>query len=150
MPFHITPFAAVAMVVFIVVSVLIGAFMAGAGGWRALAERYRAGAVLPNTGDEERFRFTSLRTAGGAIGLATYESCVMVGVGDRGISLALFAPFRLWHPPLFIPWEAVEGCRRMEHIAGPVTELRVREGGTLTFVGAPGTAIARRLESDRP
>ena len=64
MPFHITPFAAVAMVIFVLFSVLVGAFMAGAGGWRALAEQYRAGAVLPNGGDEERFRFASLRTAG--------------------------------------------------------------------------------------
>jgi hypothetical protein len=41
MPFNIAPHAAVAMLVFIALSVLVGAAMAGAGGWRALAERYR-------------------------------------------------------------------------------------------------------------
>ena len=150
MPFHITPFAAVAMVGFVVVSVVIGAIMAGAGGWRALAEMYPAGAGLANGAEEERFRFSSLRTTGGPLGTATYESCVTIGVGDRGISLALWAPFRLWHPAVFLPWNAVDGSRQVEHMAGPVTEISVRGKGTLQFVGRAGSAVARRLPSLSP
>ncbi|HYC31537.1 MAG TPA: hypothetical protein VEB59_04565 [Gemmatimonadales bacterium] len=149
MPFHLAPFAAAAMVLFAAVSVVLGGFIAGAGGWRALAERYPAGATLGN-GAEERFRFASLRTSGGALGTAAYGSCVMIGVGDRGISLDLWAPFRLWHPALFIPWAAVEGCRRLAHMVGPVTQVRIRGGETLTFAGRAGEAVARRCPVELP
>jgi hypothetical protein len=60
MPFHIGPHAAVVMLVFIAVSVLVGAAMAGAGGWRALAERYPAPVTTPS--EEVRYRFSSIRT----------------------------------------------------------------------------------------
>ena len=146
MPFHISPFAAAAMVAFTVVSILVGALMAGAGGWRALAAAYPADATRGNGAEEERFRFASLRTAGGSLGTATFESCVNIGVGDRGISVALWAPFRLGHPPIFVPWNGVESSRRVEHMVGPVTQVTVRGGGTLMFVGRAGAAIARRLE----
>ena len=145
MPFHMTPFALAAMAVFIVGSVIVGAAMAGAGGWRDLAARYPVPPGAPPDEGGERFRFSSLRTAGGTIGTATYESCVTVGVGARGISLALWAPFRLFHPAMFIPWTAVERCRRVDHMAGALTQLDVRGGGTLSFVGRAGASIARRV-----
>jgi hypothetical protein len=78
MPFHISVYSAAALVAFAVVSVLIGSALAGAGGWRALAVRYPAPSTPP--ADEERYRFSSLRTASGVIGMATYGSCVTVGV----------------------------------------------------------------------
>jgi hypothetical protein len=140
MPFNISPYAAVAMLVFIAVSVPIGAAMAGAGGWRALAERYPALNTAPLK--EERYRFTSIRTGGGLLGTATYESCVMVGVSPQGLSLALWAPFRLLHPPLFLPWEALESCRSIECLWGKATLLTVRDGGNLTFTGRAAVAIA--------
>jgi len=144
MPFNIAPHAAVAMLVFIAMSVLVGAAMAGAGGWRALAERYPASGAPPS--EEERYRFSAIRTSGGLLGTATYNSCVMVGVSPRGMSLALWAPFRLFHPPLFIPWQAVESCRRIEHYASPWTQVTVRDGGTLTFTGRAAEAISRHAD----
>lgn len=110
MPFHISLHAAVAMLVFVAVSIFVGAATAGAGGWRALAKRYPE--LSATSLEEERYRFTSVRTGGGLLGTATYNGCVTVGVSTQGISLALRAPFRLFHPPLFIPWEA---CR----VGGP-------------------------------
>ena len=110
MPFHISPYVAVP--VFAAVSVVVGGVMAGVGGWRALAERYPAPVAPPI--DEKRYRFTSMRTGWGMFGMATYQGCVTVGVSSRGLSLALWVPFRLFHAPLFIPWEALERCRRIE------------------------------------
>jgi hypothetical protein len=142
MAFHITPYAAVALLVFVAVSLVVGAAMAGAGGWRALAERYPAPVAPPL--DEERYRFTSIRTGGGVFGTAYYGSCVTVGVSSRGLSLALWAPFRLFHPPLFIPWEALEGCRRIEHYRrGPWMLVTLRDGGDHTVTGQAAAAISR-------
>jgi hypothetical protein len=141
MPFHLSLRTAVALVVFMVVSILVGAAMAGAGGWRALAERYpppRA-TSLP----EERYRFTSVRTAGGLLGTATYKNCVTVGVSTGGISLALWGPFSLFHPPVFVPWIAVESCRTIEVYGAHATQLTVEHGESLTVYGQAAAAIAR-------
>lgn len=141
MPFHIGLHAVVAMLVFMIVSVLVGAALAGAGGWRALAERYPTPGGTPL--EEERYRFSSIRTGGGLLGMATYNSCVTVGVSPRGFSLALWAPFRLFHPPLFIPWEAVESCRSIEWYRGKGAQVAVRDGGSLTVTGQAAAAITR-------
>lgn len=140
MPFHISPYAA--LLVFVAVSVLVVGVMAGAGGWRALAARYPVPAAPPL--DEERYRFTSIRTGWGLFGTAYYGSCVTVGVGSRGLSLALWAPFALFHPPMFLPWEALESCRSVEWPrGGPLTQITVRDGGELTVTGRAGAAIFR-------
>lgn len=141
MPFHLTLPAAVALIGFVAVSVLIGSAMAAAGGWRALAGRYPAPITPPAR--EERHRFTSMRTAGGAIGVARYESCVTVGISPLGISLALWAPFRLFHPSLLLPWDAVETWRAFEVYGRHWTEIIVRGGGKVTVYGRAAQAISR-------
>lgn len=148
MPFYISPHAAVAMLVFVAISIFVGAALAGAGGWRALAERYPV--PVAASSEEQRYRFTSIRTAGGLLGTATYNSCVTVGVGYRGFSLTLWAPFRLFHPPLFIPWEAVENCRSIEHYWGKWTQVTVRDGGSLTVTGRAAAAISRHAVERDP
>ena len=141
------------MVVFVVVSVLVGSALAGGGGWRALAKRYPApGAMRP---DEERHRFCSITVAGGLIGAASYRSCVTVGVGAAGLSLALWAPFKLFHPPLFIPWDAVARCRAVERIRGRWTQVTTRNGIDVTFAGRVADdvydqAVARGLVEGAP
>jgi hypothetical protein len=119
-------------------SVVVGALV---GGWRKLAERYPAGAAPPL--DEERYHATSVRTGWGLLGSAYFSSCVTVGVSSRGLSLALWAPFRLFHPPLFIPWEALERCRSIEHYRAPRTLVTLRDGGDLTVTGQAAAAIFR-------
>jgi hypothetical protein len=142
MPFHLSLQAAVAMLLFAVVSVLIGAALAGAGGWRSMAERFPAPPQSPL--DEERYRFTSIRTAGGLIGSASYESCVTVGLSPRGISLALWAPFRLFHPSLLIPWDAVEACSAVVLYRGHATQVTLRGGGRVRIYGRAAQAVVQR------
>ena len=43
----------------------------------------------------------------GRLGWVNYNSCLTIHSGPEGIRLAVWAPFRLGHPPLFIPWSAM-------------------------------------------
>ena len=141
MPFDISWPVAIAMMAFIAFSTVVGAAMAGAGGWRSLASRYpvRSGAVA----GDERYRFSSMRTSGGLVGTAAYASCVTFRVGPRVIAVELWAPFSLFHPPFHLPWDAVERCRVVEMPGGTLTHLEIRGGGTLSVSGRAGAAIAR-------
>lgn len=65
-------------------------------GWTRLAQTYRAGEVEV---DESAW----LRT--GRIGAISYHSCLCLGVNDQGLRIAVAFPMRLFHPPLFIPWD---------------------------------------------
>lgn len=128
--------------VFIAISVLYGGAMAGMGGWRTLAERYPMPVAPPL--EEERFRFASMRTAWGLFGTAAYQGCVEIGVSVGGYSLALWAPFRLFHAPIFIPWEAVEKCRSIEWYRGTqLAQNKVRDGVELSVTGRAGAALIR-------
>jgi hypothetical protein len=72
------------------------------GGWGALASKYRATSVP----DGKRFWFQSA-----TLGSMKYGSCLTVVVGSAGLYLAVFAPFRMGHPPLLIPWTELHGLR---------------------------------------
>jgi hypothetical protein len=37
----------------------------------------------------------------------SYGNCVNFGADETGLYMAVFRPFRLGHPPLFIPWSEV-------------------------------------------
>jgi hypothetical protein len=140
-----SPVVIAAAIGFVVVSAVIGSVLAGAGGWRALAARYPLS--RSDAHDEEQHRFASLKTAGGAIGTATYRSVVTIGLGPRGISLSLWAPFAMNHPPIFLPWEAVEHYRMLEVYGNRWTTLRIRGGESITVYGRPAAAIATGAEA---
>jgi hypothetical protein len=95
----------VLMAAFVLVGVVFGGFTVS-GQWRALAVRFAAPAEPPR--GEVRFGFSSLRMTSGIGGI--YHHCVTIGVSDRGISLSLWLPMRLFHPPLLIPWRSVRSC----------------------------------------
>ena len=73
-------------------------------GWPKLAVRFRSSQPV----EGERFRFTS-----GSIGMSTwfpvnYRSCLFFTVNDVGFRISVLFIFRLFSPPLFIPWADVE------------------------------------------
>jgi hypothetical protein len=74
------------------------------GGWHSLASRYRAEESEGEAG--ERFRFVS-----GSLGArflpVSYNSCLFVTVNERGFGLSVLVLFRIFSPPLFIPWTEV-------------------------------------------
>jgi hypothetical protein len=79
------------------------------GGWHHLAERFKSYEPI----DGERFRFRSGAIGWGAFPVS-YGSCLFVTVGSTGFALSVLLPFRFLHPPLVIPWSAVERC---EHVS---------------------------------
>lgn len=72
--------------------------LATRGGWKELAVHYPAPAslVIP--------RFYT----GGRVGDVAYSGCLGVGADHRGLALNVMLPFRLWHAPLWIPWDVIE------------------------------------------
>ncbi len=69
-----------------------------ASGWRQLAKRYRCSD--PVSGKTWRFQSAGMRHHTPT----NYGSCVKVTANESGIWLSVFFPFRLGHPPLFLPW----------------------------------------------
>ncbi len=73
-------------------------------GWPNLALRFRSAQPV----EGERFRFAS-----GSMGISTwlpvnYRSCLFFTVNDIGFLVSVLFIFRLFSPPLFIPWAEVE------------------------------------------
>jgi hypothetical protein len=126
-------FLAVFVVMWCAVCVLIGQM----GGWQALAERY--GAAGRETG-ETRWAMQS-----GQMRMGTrYNGVLNIGADVRGLSLAVIFLFRPGHPPLFIPWEAIE-IREKPGFFWASVELVFREvpGVQLTVSKNLGMKIAQ-------
>ena len=68
-------------------------------GWNALGKHYRE--VTPFEG--ERLQMVSGRLRNGV----NYRAVLTMGANSEGISLTVFFPFRIGHPPLFIPWSEI-------------------------------------------
>jgi len=73
------------------------------GGWHRLAEEFAA------NGDPTGTRF-SMQSA--KVGWVTYSNCLTIYGSENGLYLAPWRLFRLGHPPLFIPWEAIHNPTR--------------------------------------
>ena len=75
-------------------------------GWRSLAERYRTGGAP----EGERLAWTSAK-----IGGVSFKGCLNLTLGPAGLFLVPSLPFRLFMPPLLIPWTEIrfEGFARM-------------------------------------
>jgi hypothetical protein len=81
-----------------------------------------------------------------------YGNCLFATVGRRGLALSILLPFRFMHPPLVIPWSAVERCEQvrfwlLRHVAVYVTDFRPRR---LLFGGALGRAILAQWTAAQP
>lgn len=55
-----------------------------------------------------------------------YSGCVTIGANPEGLFLRVFPLFRPFHPPLFIPWTAMQTTAR-EAWYGKWVELRVND-----------------------
>lgn len=77
------------------------------GGWHRLAAKFRA--TSASRGEE--IRFVSM-TLGTGLFPARYRNALFVTVGPSGVGLSVIFLFRVLHPPLFIPWSAVQSVQR--------------------------------------
>ncbi len=71
-------------------------------GWTTLAKAFPS----PQRVEGHKFSFASgvMSQDGTPV---SYGGCLFVTVGDAGIRIAVMPPFRLFSPPLFIPWRSV-------------------------------------------
>ncbi len=99
-------------------------------GWLILWFRFPGGPAIQG----RRFRFVS-----GSMGMfgfpARFSRVLFVSVGPKGIRLNLLFLFRLFSPPIMIPWSAVESVterklwffrRTVIHIEGSWLEIRLQ------------------------
>ncbi|MEM8944583.1 MAG: hypothetical protein AAGD11_05305 [Planctomycetota bacterium] len=80
--------------------------------WTANARRWNR-LALPYCDDRPPIDSTlrqmqSLVLVGGGIAFNSYKGIVTVGISSDGISLRLFAPFSVFHPPLLIPYQDIQ------------------------------------------
>jgi hypothetical protein len=80
----------------------ISLLLSAMGGWRRLAGGFRAG-------DEPCGKLFFMQS--GKVGLVNYSSCLTIHSASNGFYLSVWLPFRLGHPPLFIPWSAIRNFR---------------------------------------
>ena len=76
------------------------------GGWHRLATRFRSASDI----NGEKYRFASMSLGSGLFPVR-YRNTLFVTVGRSGMALSVLFLFRVLHPPLFIPWSAVETVR---------------------------------------
>ena len=76
--------------------IIVSVMLSFLGGWRTLSERFRFRGKF--IGKRWRGQSAQLRCHVG------YYNCLTVGGNTEGLYLSLFFPFRIAHPPLFIPW----------------------------------------------
>ncbi len=69
-------------------------------GWMALAEKYARPGDKHSTGRTKLLSFLG-------VGMAHYNTCVMISTDSEGLYLSLFFIFRPFHKPLFIPWKNI-------------------------------------------
>jgi hypothetical protein len=110
--------------------------MATIGGWRRLAESYRA----IDEFDGERWRFRSAR-----MGWVGYNNCLTFGVNATGLYLAVLFPFRLGHPPLLIPWSEIDVSEQKTWVGFKYCEFRFRQAPSVIvrIAGGLGTTLLR-------
>jgi hypothetical protein len=132
----------VAIVAAILAAVCIGNSVLG--GWAELARFYRQCGTF--TGD--RRRFESLR-----LGWVHYNHCAVLGISDEGLFLSLIPVFRLWHPPLLIPWtELTLDWKKTFVFESVYLEVRARQApdcAICLYSGPFGRTLAQVAETKR-
>ncbi len=108
------------------------------GGWASLATHYRA--TQAATG--ERFRFVS-GSMGSRFFPVNYGSCLFVSVSEQGLHLSVLFPFRLFSPPLFLPWSQIEAVENKRYFFRDATVINIRgQWPKLMLLGAVAEAVA--------
>ena len=100
-------------------------FFSHLGGWAQLAARYRDNRL--ESGPTYYFRT-------GSVGAINYRSCLVLRVCETGLGLSVIFPFRIGHPPLFIPWVEFHSAKVAWLLFIPVIEA---------YVGLPVVASVR-------
>jgi len=108
------------------------------GGWYELASMYRSRQPMPG----EKYYLNSA-----SIGKAVpYPGCLFATVGKAGLALSVLLPLRFMHPPVLIPWSAIERCekRKIWFIESVAIHI-VGFDRPFFLAGALGDAVLQRV-----
>lgn len=104
-------------------------------GWRSLAARH------PARGDEPSHSLT----VWGMIGVVSYKGVLHLAPTHVGLDMRVMPLFRVGHPPLLVPWQAIRVEGEQAGFRGTYTKVRLGEGGPLLRVSTDVWAqLARR------
>jgi hypothetical protein len=115
------------------------------GGWHRLSKLYPAEETsfrIANQDDGKIFRWASL-VMGPRYFPTNYGNCVNVNLSAIGVRLWVMLLVRPMHPPLLIPWTAIESCRLdKELLIFDCAAIQVRGvASPLRIFGRAGRAI---------
>jgi hypothetical protein len=120
----------------------ITSLLAELGGWRELARLYAEpeGTVRAPA---QRFSMASLDLRRGWFPLpVNYSNCMVVEVAPAGLHLRPWLPFRFRHPPLLIPWPAMERVQMGTFLFFRILTISPRGVGIrLRLYGGPARAV---------
>ena len=104
------------------------------GGWHTLAASWRTQDVF--AGPKQSFCSGEMRWRW----LVGYNGVLTLGSNMHGLSLSVFAPFRVGHPPLFILWTAIRIAPNRKGLLFKRIGLVLDEQAAITLWLFPGTA----------
>jgi hypothetical protein len=108
-----------AMALFPIAWVAMSFLLAHLGGWAALAHQYPDVRTVGDDGGPTYY------LQSGSVGLVNYGSCLSIRVYKKGLRLAVLLPFRIGHPPLFIPWDRFHSATVRRPFLSQVLETTV-------------------------
>ena len=125
------------LVGFVVLWLLMSGLVSWLSGWYGLSRRFHNADAV----DGERFSFRSA-----AIGWRwfpiSYGNCLFATIGSKGLALSILFPFRFLHPPLLIPWSAIDRCEEVKFwFRRPVAVSVAGFNRRLLFGGSLGRRI---------
>jgi hypothetical protein len=112
---------------------VVVSFALSLGGWQLLAARYRLVQWPPNV------EVSSLEWA--KMGWGSYKNVLKAGACREGLVLQVSWLFRLFHPPLLIPWSAVGSIQTTASFWSTTYRIALATGDD-THVGLQFTSLA--------
>jgi hypothetical protein len=105
------------------------------GGWRRLARRYATD--RPPTG-------TAFHGLHAGVGLVSYKGCLDAHVAPEGLYLEVAWPFRVGHPRLLVPWDAIHDLQERQLLRFQYTSFSVG-APRVARVHLPARVLAARF-----
>ncbi|HPE58972.1 MAG TPA: hypothetical protein PLB10_01435 [Thiolinea sp.] len=101
---------------FPIVWVSVSLLLSRLSGWTKLTSHYADNSDKPG-------KTCYMRS--GSVGKVPYRSCLILRTCETGLRLSVLFPFRIGHPPLFIPWDQFHGLSRKRVLFATVLKTSV-------------------------
>jgi hypothetical protein len=122
---------------FVALWILVGYWVALAGGWRLLAKRFRTQG--PFSGQKWVMQSARMRWT------THYNNVLTVGANDSGLFIVPMILLRMWHPRLFVPWVEIGAGRKTQLFFLKVVELRLGRSEEIPFTVS--ATLAAKIEA---